>query len=200
MRNVFNLLLATLCMADMLVILTNLVFSVNTLHPKQPLLSSLVPWSDGLCHIAVTASVFLTVAITVERYYAVCSPYAYQTRLAERGHWWILSSYIIPVVITATLLNIPKLLHLTRADFVKNMFRHHQGTYIKLGIISQVFHPLTTTSLVPIIVLCILNYRIFIDSKRAISNSSNTDISMAKIMMTIVAVFIFLSIPKFILS
>merc|ERR1719318_2200585 len=110
-------------MADMLVILTNLFFSFNTLFPSNQLLSSLVPVSDSLCHIAVTASVFLTIAITVERFYAVCSPFTYQTRVVERGHWWILSSYILPVLLTAIMLNIPKLLHLAKMDFVKNIFR-----------------------------------------------------------------------------
>jgi hypothetical protein len=129
----------------------------------------------------------------------VCSPYAYRTRVVERGHWWILSSYIMPVMLTATMLNLPKLLHLIKADFVKNMFKHHQATYIKLGIIFQVVHPLATTSLVPIIVLCLLNYQMFLGAERTVANST-TDISMARIMMTIVAVFILLSMPKVILT
>ena len=62
-RNVFNPLLATLCIVYLLVIMTNLVFSVNTLHPNHPSISLLVPWSDGLCHITVSMSVFLTIAI-----------------------------------------------------------------------------------------------------------------------------------------
>ena len=187
-------------MADMLVILTNLVFSVNTLYPNNPLLSNHVPVSDGLCHIAVTASVFLTIAITVERFYAVCSPFTYHTRVVERGHWRILSSYIMPDMLTAIMLNIPKLLHLAKMDLVKNIFRHQRGNYIKFGIIFQLFHPLSTTCLLPIIVLGFLNYKIFLGSKRIISASTNNDISMAKIMMTIVAVFILLSIPKVILA
>ena len=200
MRSIFNHLLTSLCMVDLLVIMTNLVFSLNTLCPNHSFLSILMPWSDGLCHIAVTSSVFLTIAITAERYYAVWSPYSYQTRVAERGHWWILSSYTIPVAFSAIILNIPKLLHLIKADFVKDMFRHHIAAYIKFGIIYQVFHPLSTTCLIPIIVLCFLNYRIFIGSKRIIASSSNTDISLAKIVMTVVSVFILLSIPKVFLA
>ena len=175
--------------------LTNLVFSINTLYPSNPLLSSLVPVSDGLCHIAATASV-LTIAITVESFYAVCSSFTYQTREVEREHWWILSSYIMPVMLTATMLNIPKLLHLSKMDFMKNIFKHNRGKYIKFDIISQLFHPLSTTCLLSIIILCFLTYRIFLGSKRIVCMSTNTDKSMAKIMMTIVAVFILFSIPK----
>ena len=71
--------------------------------------------------------------------------------------------------------------------------------YIIIGITYQIFHPLTTTCLVPILILCILNYRIIIGSKR-MSASLQNDISMARIMMTIVAVFITLSIPKMVLA
>jgi hypothetical protein len=51
-------LVATLSIADMLVILTNLVSSINTLYPSNPLPSCLVSVSDGFCHIAVTANLF----------------------------------------------------------------------------------------------------------------------------------------------
>ena len=128
--------------------------------------------------------------------HAVCSPFTYQTREVERGHWWILSSYIMPVMLTATMLNIPKLLHLSKMDFMKNIFKHNRGKYIKFDIISQLFHPLSTTCLLSIIILCFLTYRIFLGSKRIVCMSTNTDKSMAKIMMTIVAVFILFSIPK----
>jgi hypothetical protein len=36
--------------------------------------------NDGLCHVGLTASVLLTVSITVERHAAVCSATNYQAR------------------------------------------------------------------------------------------------------------------------
>ena len=193
MRNIFNHLLAFLCLVDLVVIMTNLVFSLSTLQPEHTVLTSLLPWSDGLCHIAVTCSVFLTLAITGERYQAVYSPYSYQARL---DHWWLLSAYTIPLVMAAVLLNTPKILHLIDARVIKDIFRHHSISYIKFGIIYQIFHPLSTTCIVPIIILCFLNYKIFKGSRRLISSSSTADISLAKIIMTVVSIFIILTIPK----
>jgi hypothetical protein len=110
MRNFFNHLLVFLCVAEMIVIFTNLFLCVRVCIPT--FLPELGPWSDGICHIAVTGSVFLTIAITVERYYAICSPHTYQARVLERGHWCIISSYVVPVFVTAVMLNTPKVLHI----------------------------------------------------------------------------------------
>ena len=192
MRNVFNHLLVFLCVADMIVILTNLFLSIRVFIPT--LLPELGPWSDGICHIAVTGSVFLTIAITVERYYAICSPHTYQTRVLERGHWCIISSYIVPVIVTAVMLNTPKVLHIGKMFSVKS-FSNPQ-TYIKVAILSQVVHPLSTTCVLPVIILAFLNYRILVKSRRLNSSTCRQVISMAKVMMTIVTVFIILSIPK----
>jgi hypothetical protein len=43
--------------------------------------------NDGLCHVGLTASVLLTLSITVERHSAVCSATNYQTRQAKRGRF-----------------------------------------------------------------------------------------------------------------
>ena len=192
-------MLVALCFVDLLVILSNMVLAVKTMHPGADIFFWLAPFSDGLCHISITASVFLTVAITVERYYAICFPHSYQLRVAVRGHRWILLSYIIPTIIGAIILNVPKLLHVTDLLSAKNFARENRHIFIKFGIISQVFHPLASTCIIPVFILSILNYRILAGSKRMSANSQN-DISMAKIMMTIVAVFITLSIPRMVLA
>ena len=43
-----------------------------------------------VCHVSYSASVFLTVAITIERFFAVCRPLQYQARVTEKGHYCIL--------------------------------------------------------------------------------------------------------------
>ena len=78
--NVFNQLLVALCCADTLVIVTNLVTVAKIFFPHNNEIQSVAPWTDGLCHMAVSASVFLMMSITLERYYAVIYPYEYQAR------------------------------------------------------------------------------------------------------------------------
>ena len=87
-----------------------------------------------LCHVSYSASVFLTVAITIERFFAVCRPLQYQARVTEKGHYCILLQvilsintfilknnvcfqYVVPAVFTAILLNLPKLLHISQVVF-----------------------------------------------------------------------------------
>ena len=201
MHNVFNHLLVSLCLADLLVILTNLALAAKAVYPESSLLSQLAPWTDGLCHIGVSCSVFLTMSITVERYYAVCSPIVYQARLAQKGHSWILTAYITPVILTSIFLNVPKLLNLSKILSLNSIPPEHHTMYIKLFIIMQVFHPLITTCIIPIIILIILNYKIYTGSRRLLCSRSNSrDISMARVMMTIVTVFVILSIPKTVLA
>ena len=200
MQNVFNKLLVVLCMVDLLVILSNLVLAGKTLFPLCSALQILTPWSDGLCHIAVSASVFMTIAITVERFYAVSSPFTYQIRLTQRSYCWIISCYIIPVICGAVTLNIPGILKL--GNLFPTPLPEFKQISIKAGIIYQVFHPLTTTSIIPIGVTSILNYKIVKASRQRLSTSNkiNSEIKMAKTMMTVVMIFIILNFPKISLS
>ena len=197
MSNVFNHLLVVLCMADLLVIFSNLVLAVKSLKVgRSPFLNHLLIVSDGVSHIAVSLSVFMTIAISVERYFAVCSAFTYQARVAVKGHCRILSSYIIPAILIAIILNIPKILNIGKLFNIQEISPNYKNIYIKVSIISQVFHPLTTTFLIPIILLTFLNYKIVLGSKRIHSNRLKKEVSLSKIMMTLVAVFIILSIPR----
>ena len=197
MRNVFNHLLVVLCIADILVILSSLALAVKTLNSGSSLLpNQLVVLSDGVSHIAVSSSVFITISITVERYIAIRSPFTYQARVAEKGHCRILSSYIIPVILIAIVLNTPKILSIGEFISINDISPDYKNIFIKVCIISQVFHPLTTTCLVPIILLSVLNYKIHHGSKRMVSSRLKNEVSLSKVMMTIVIVFIVLSIPR----
>ena len=200
MRNIFNTLLVLLCMADILVILTIFMLSARSLFNQHDLLDILFPLSEGLCHVAISASIFMTVTITVERYIAVSRPYSYQIRLAEKGFRWILSCYLIPVILGAILLNIPRILQIS--ILLPDIFGNNERISIKAGIIYQIVHPLTTTCILPIIIFIILNYHIVKASKRRFLPSGKiaAEISLAKIMMRIVIIFIILNIPRVSLS
>ena len=142
MSNLFNKLLVILCMVDKLVIIPNMIFSCEIFFPDSKILNSLTPWTDGLCHIAVSASIFMTIAITAERYCAVSSPYNYQIRLNQEGFWTILTHQIIPVFLIAVIVNIPKLLQVS--NVLSLLPLTYERISIKAGILYQVLHPLST--------------------------------------------------------
>ena len=196
MQAIFNHLLTALCISDLLVILSNSVVAANLLYPENSIISIIFPWSDALCHVATASSVFFTISITIERYYAVCSPLTYQARVVEKGSRWILWSYIIPCTLAAAFFNVPKIVQLSALVNIHSLSPIQRNMYIKFGIIYQVFHPLFTTCIIPILILSVLNYKIVLSSKRVTSSISSNDISLSKIMMTLVMVFIILNIPR----
>ena len=91
--------------------------------------------------------------------------------------------------------------YLFQVHIIRDMFNrvgYNRIGYIQFGIISQVFHPLLTTCLAPLIILIILNYKIFIGSSRI--NVTSQDTNLSTIMIAIVSVFVILNIPKIVLT
>ena len=84
-------------------------------------------------------------------------------------------------------------------NIIKDLFRNNHLNYIQFGIFSQILHPLLTTCVAPILLLTVLNYRIFLGSARVPSNSSQ-ETNLSSIMIAIVSVFIVMAIPKMALN
>ena len=196
MRNVFNYLLVSLCIADLFVILSSLVYALKTLNKGAFLLDELDVVNDGVSHITISISIFLTMALTIERYFAICSAFTYQARVAKKGPFHIFYSYIFPAVFCALILNIPKILSIANVVNIDDMSPDMKSNYIRSSITYQIIHPLTTTCIIPIIVLTVLNIKIFIRSNRINSSRIKSDKMLTKVMMVMVGVFIALSIPK----
>ena len=118
MSNVFNHLMIFLCTADILVIISAMANSLQNLHPKLiSVMDPLISYSDCVSHVSITASVFFTISITIERYIAVCSPLTYQARVVTKGQKKILCSYLVPGLVMAIILNIPKMVSLAKLLF-----------------------------------------------------------------------------------
>ena len=195
----FNDLLVVLCMVDLLVILSNLILSAKTLMPRDSAVRIIFPWTEALCHVALSASVFLTITITTERYWAVRSPYTYKIKLTRRGYWRSIAYYVVPFIMAAVALNIPKIMQIGK---LLSSIREHKKNFIKAGIIYQIFHPLLTTCIIPIITLCILNYKVYTISKQRLSSFSRmaSEVNMARIQIIIVLLFIVFNIPRMFLT
>jgi len=77
--------------------------------------------------------------------------------------------------------------------------------YLKFLLVFQAFHPLTTTGLAPLILLLILNFKIYrrisLSNKYFRAGSSRTkEYHLAKTMMVLVLVFIVLNMPRLVLG
>ena len=107
MASVFNHLLLSLCLSDLLFLLSNLAMSPMMMHHfLYP--SYLYHASECLCHVTLAASIFLTTSLSMERYQAVCDPHFYQYRLAKTGHKLLIAYYVLPTILLAGILNIPR--------------------------------------------------------------------------------------------
>ena len=63
--------------------------------------------------VAFCASIYMTLAVTVERYIAVCRPHQYRTISLTMTNTKRLLVYIIPVTLLSFALNIPKFMEVT---------------------------------------------------------------------------------------
>ena len=67
---------------------------------------------DVCAHVSVCASVFMVVALSFERHFAICSPHAYRIHLRTTDRWKHLTMYILPVTLLALIVNIPMFVNL----------------------------------------------------------------------------------------
>ena len=132
-------------------------------------------------------------------YQAVVHPHQYHAR-PRHSQCCILSSYITPVILAAIILNLPKILHLSG---VLQTLVSDSRTIMRVGIMYQIVHPTTTTCIIPLIIIIMINIKIVQRSQRMTRSSTNRhhfDLTMAKIMMAVVVVFIVLHSPKMLMA
>ena len=84
----------------------------------QDLYHSALPFLYGLTHVSKVGSVFTTLAVSLERYFAVCHPLWIRIRKAHPG------MYIVLVTVFAFLFNIPKFLEFEVRNINYSLFAH----------------------------------------------------------------------------
>jgi hypothetical protein len=124
----------------------------------------LYPFSE----IALCSSIYMTVAIAVERYIGLCRPLQ---RLSGRPG--TAKAYIIPAVLIAILLNVPKFLESETVSLVRN-----NTTMTRIRVTELRTHPhyityywmwtrLLATGIIPLTVLAILNSKIYLSIRHS---------------------------------
>ena len=107
MRNVFNSLLIALAFFDSSFLFLSILETFRNTSLETNLHIHLFPHLLYPSRsIMMTASIFLPVAIAIERYRAVY----YHTRLDQNGSCCRVLNYLIPVICLALVINIPKFL------------------------------------------------------------------------------------------
>ena len=109
MKSVFNHLLLSLCLSDLMFLLSSLAMSPIAMQYYNLYPTHLYHASECVCHVSLAASIFLTTSISIERHQAVCVPHSYQHRLVSTGHTLLLSCCVLPTLVLASVLNIPRL-------------------------------------------------------------------------------------------
>ena len=93
-------------------------------------------------HISLCASVLMIVALSHERYFAICSPHVYRIHMRSVSRWKHLAKYIGPVILVSVICNIPMLINIINKDILKNPF------YVKVCMIWCIKHtylPISTS-------------------------------------------------------
>ncbi|TRY77068.1 hypothetical protein TCAL_00022 [Tigriopus californicus] len=174
MRNSFNRLLLALAIIDCLFILpgiliyTSKAFAWKATWYNYAFPVFLYPFSE----IALCSSIYMTVAIAVERYIGLCLPLR---RLSRRP--CTAKAYIIPVILIALLLNIPKFLE-SETVAVKTGGLFSNETKTKVRVTDLRTHPtyityywmwtrLLATGILPLVVLAILNSKIYLSIRQS---------------------------------
>jgi hypothetical protein len=117
--------------------------------------------------VAFCASIYMTLAVTVERYIAVCRPHQYRTITATMTNTKRLLVYIVPVTILSISLNIPKFMEVTLTQNngtidVDPSQTRRDPTFIFWYTLSLIWHPTLTTGILPFIGLVYMNLQIFL--------------------------------------
>lgn len=108
---------------------------------------------DAFAKVSLCGSVLMTVALSFERHFAIRFPNEYRIHLRVTPWWKHLAYYLIPVIGISIALNIPLFTSLDHSWMT-------DITYLKINLFFRIFHPISTTGIIPIVLLIILNVRI----------------------------------------
>ena len=108
--NFHKLMITTAIYDTIYIALSILVFSVPELfedYRKNGLHAYVVPAAIPILQVALTGSVYCTVAISIERYLTVCHPFYIASKR------WSLKRYIIPIILFSVLYNVSRFFEMT---------------------------------------------------------------------------------------
>ena len=152
----FHRIMIMLAIFDSILVFINMLTFVTPHVSSEFNFDSIAPVIIPIAQIAMTGSIYATMAIALERYMIACKPFY------VISHKWSAKRYIIPIVVFAILYNLPKFFELTTTE-----------CQIEEGGIKIVSLPAGTGKNVKVGVICK-------DDKVAHANPAGADISGSK--------------------
>ena len=161
----FYLLLLVLFIFDIsFIIMATIIFSLREIFPdfyleeNNILVIYLDRWSLPMAQLSLFGSIYITVALCVERYMAICSPLFYRTK---RVHSFL---YIIVILCAIVFVNIPRFMELrikqledNKKELVVSNLRRNRIYYYLYGVAFKFIFQY----IIPYALLIILNVRIW---------------------------------------
>lgn len=170
--NAFNrLLLALACIDCLFICPAILIYTFKAFSWQADWYNRLFPVLLYPCsEVALCSSIYMTVAIAVERYIGLCRPFR---RLSSRP--CAAKAYLLPVLALALLLNIPKFLETeTVVDYdpvANRTSTHVDVTALRIHPAYITYYTMWTrllaTGIVPLAILAILNSKIYLAIRRS---------------------------------
>eukprot|EP00096_Caligus_rogercresseyi_P007746 TRINITY_DN25769_c0_g1_i1.p1 TRINITY_DN25769_c0_g1~~TRINITY_DN25769_c0_g1_i1.p1 ORF type:complete len:392 (+),score=106.63 TRINITY_DN25769_c0_g1_i1:125-1300(+) len=208
LRDVFHRLLSALACFDILYIVCGGInYTFRAFDARSDIYTYLFPYFLHPCtQVAMSGTIFMTVAISIERYLGLCHPLLPHT---ARKTWF----YVLPVVLTSLLVSGPKFLEveLTTVKGDNGSSPAYGPTELRISEDYIRYYVLWTrllvTAILPVVLLLFLNSRIIVDLfnsskvKRFGSvNRQRKEINLCLILLCIVLLFFLCHTARIILD
>ena len=201
----FNQLLVVLVMYDLIYLITTMIESTTKLGVEHEAHTFLFPYLlYPLNAMSMMGSIYMTMAVGLERYIAVYHPIEYSMVANDASsHSKRLVKYVAPITLFAVTFNIPKMLEIQMASKNGKVFLEPTDLRISDAYVTWYhnYARLLILGVIPLTVICCLNYKIYraVNKRRRNTRRKQED-NINMVLMMIIVSFVFCNILRILLN
>ena len=205
LSSLFNQLLVVLVIYDLIYLLTMMMDSMTKLGIEPEIHALIAPYTFyPMNAISMMGSIYMTMAVGMERYIAVNYPMEYTLVVNDASsHRRRLAKYALPITIFSILFNLPKF-------FETQVVHGEQGSYVEVTELRMSTTYVTwyhnwarflILGIIPFTVICFLNCKIYcaVKQRRNIARRKPDD-NISVVLMMIVASFVICNTLRILLN